>query len=216
VDQFNRVTQLVPGHHFAYNNMGCIFLMEGKYSDAIRMLNHSATLQPTEEAYSNMGTAYFYLRRFSEAAAAYEKAIEVNDRDCFVWGNLGDARYWDPGNWALAGEAFRRALTLGKQRLLLNPRDVQMLGFMAYYHAMLDEKEDAQKYMKLALAQDPQDPELFFNLAQTCYRLGDKDQALDWLKKAMAIGLTEDTIQNTPLFDRLRKSEEYQRMLQDA
>ena len=113
----------------------------------------------------------------------------------------------------LTAPTYRKALTLGEQRLQLNPRDVQMLGFMAYYHAMLDEKEDAQKFMKLAIVDDPQDPELFFNLAQTCYKLGDKEQALGWLKKAVAIGLTEDTIRNTPLLDRLRKSQEYRDVL---
>ncbi len=216
VEQFNRVTKIVPDNHFAYNNMGCVYLWEGKYSKAIRKLKHSATLRPTEDAYSNLGTAYFYLRKFSEAAAAYEKAIEFNDRDCLIWGNLGDARYWDPTNRSRAGKAYRKALKLGEQRLSLNPRDVQMLGYMAYYYAMLDEKEDAQKYMKQALVEDPQDAELFFNLAQTCYRLGDKGQALDWLKKAVAIGLTEEMIKNTPLLDRLRKSQEFQDMLQDA
>jgi tetratricopeptide (TPR) repeat protein len=214
-EQFSLVTQLVPNHHFGYSNLAAAYLHEGRYSEAIPVLEHSAILRPTEEAYSNLGTAYFYLRRFSKAAAAYEKAIEINAIDWIIWGNLGDARYWDLTNRNRAGEAYRKALTLGEQELQVNPRDTRLLGCMAYYHAMLNEKEAARNCMKRALAEDSQDPVLFFNLAQTCYRLGDTDQALDWLKKAMAAGLSNETIQNTPLFDQLRNSQEFHDMLWD-
>jgi adenylate cyclase len=214
-EQFSQVTQLVPDHHFGYSNLGGVYLLEGRYSEAIRVLQHSATLRPTEEAFSNLGTAYFYLRRFSEAAAAYEKAIGLNERDWIIWGNLGDARYWDPANRARAEEAYRKALMLGEQELQLNPRNERLLGYMAYYHAMLDEKEAARSCMKLTFVEDPQDVELLFNLAQTCYRLGDTEQTLDWLKKAMANGLSNETIRNTPFFDHLRNSQGFQNLLQD-
>jgi serine/threonine-protein kinase len=212
-EQFSKVTQLVPDHHFGYSNLGAVYLWEGRYSEAIRVLQRSATLRPTKEAFANLGTASFYLRRFSEAAAAYEKAIALNDRAWLLWGNLGDARYWDPTNRARAEEAYRKALRLGEQELQLNPRSTRLLGYMAYYHAMLNEKEAAQDCMKLVLVTDPQDPELLFNLAQTCTRLGDTDQALDWLKKAMAAGLSDETIKNTPLFDHLRSSQGFQNLL---
>lgn len=214
-EQFTRVTQLVPDHHYGYSNLGCVYLADGQYPEAIRVLQRSLAIRPTLEAFCNIGTAYFYLRKFREAAAAFEKAIGLNDKDWIIWGNLGDARYWDPANRARAGEAYRKALTLGKQKLQVNPRDSMLLSYMAYYHAMLDEKEAAQKYVKLALAENPQDRDLFFNLAQTCCRLGDKSQALDWLKKATAAGLSKETIQNTPLFDSLRKSQGFKGMLKD-
>jgi serine/threonine-protein kinase len=214
-EQYAQLTKLVPNHHIGYSNLGGVYLYEGRYSEAIPILEHSVALRDTEVAYSNLGTAYFYLRRFSKAADAYEKAIGLNERYWTLWGNLGDARYWDPTNRDRAGEAYRKALILGEQELQVNPRDARLLSCMAYYHAMLDEKEAAQKCMKLALAEDPQDPELFFNLAQTCCRLGDADQARDWLKKAMTAGLSNESIQNTPLFDHLRNSQEFQDMLGD-
>jgi adenylate cyclase len=214
-EQYSQLTKLVPDHHIGYSNLGGVYLYEGRYSEAIPVLEHSVALRRTETAYSNLGTACFYLRRFSKAADAYEKAIGLNERYWILWGNLGDARYWDPTNRDRAGEAYRKALILGEQELQVNPRDARLLSCMAYYHAMLDEKEAARKCMKRTLAEDSQDPVLFFNLAQTCYRLGDTDQALDWLKKAMAIGITKEMIQNTPLLDRLRKTQEFQSMLQD-
>lgn len=214
-EQHFKVTQLIPAHHFGHNNLGAVYLHEGRYSEAIPVLLRSVELRDTEEAFSNLGTAYFYLRRFDEAADAYEKAIDLNERDWTIWGNLGDARYWAPTSRDRADEAYREALVLGEQVLQLNPRNTRLLGYMAYYHAMLDEEEAAQSCMKLALVEHTRGPELLFNLAQTCCRLGDTDQALDWLKKAMAAGLSKETVQNTPLFDRLRNSQGFQGMLQD-
>ncbi len=214
-EQFSKVTRLAPDHHFGYSNLGGVYLYEGRYPEAIHVLRHSVTLRPTQEAYSNLGTAYFYLRRFGEAATAYEKAIALNDKDWIIWGNLGDARYWDTANRPHAEGAYREALTLAEKELQVNPRDSRLLGYMAYYHAILGDKEAAQKFMKLALVDDPQDPELFFNSAQTCCWLGDTDQALDLLKKALVAGLPKKIIQNTPIFDRFRKSRGFQDMLQD-
>jgi serine/threonine-protein kinase len=214
-EQLSKVTQLVPDHHFGYSNLGAVYLYEGRYSEAIPVLDHSVKIRDTVEAYSNLGTAHFFLRRFSEAAAAYEKAIGLNESDWRIWGNLGDARYWDPKSRARAGEAYRKALTLGEESLQLNPRDTTLLGWMTYYHAMLDEEEAVRNCMQLALAEDPQDPELFFNLAQSFCRLGDKDKALHWLKKAMAAGQPLETVKNTPLFDELRNSREFQGILGD-
>jgi tetratricopeptide (TPR) repeat protein/TolB-like protein len=214
-EQYSQLTKLVPDHHFGYSNLAGVYLAEGRYSEAIPVLQHSAVLRPTEEAYSNLGTTYFYLRRFDEAADAYEKAIGLHERDWMIWGNLGDARYWASTSRARAGEAYREALVLGEQELQLNPRNTRLLGYMAYYHAMLDEKEAARNYMKMALVEHTRGPELLFNLAQTCCRLGDTDQALDWLKKAMAAGLSSETIQNTPLLDRLRNSQGFQGMFGD-
>ena len=214
-EQFSKVTQLVPDHNFGYSNLGGVYLLEGRYFEAIRVLQHSTTLRPTEEAFSNLGTAYFYLRRYGEAAAAYEKAIGLNERDWIIWGNLGDARYWDPTSRVRAEEAYRKALMLGELEFKLNPRDARLLGYMAYYHAMLDEKEAALNCMELALVEDPSDPELFFNLAQTCYRLGDTDKTLGWLKKGVAAGISNETVRNTPLFDQLRNRQGFQNLLYD-
>ncbi|MBN1831761.1 MAG: tetratricopeptide repeat protein [Deltaproteobacteria bacterium] len=215
-EQYDRVTQLVPDHHFGYNNLGAVYLYEGRYSEAIPVFQHSVRLRPSEEAYSNLGTTYFYLRRFDEAATEYENGITLNERDWMLWGNLGDAHYWNPKNRARAAEeAYRKALMLGERGLQLNPRNGRLLGWMAYYHAMLDEKEAARDYIKLAIVELPRSPEFFFILAQTYYRLGDTDQTLDWLKKAMSAGLSKETVQNTPLFDPLQDSQEFQDMLSD-
>jgi len=212
-DQFSKVIALVPDHHFGYSNLGGMYVYEGRYPEAMKMLQHSVELRPTSEAYSNLGTACFMGRRFGEATGAYKEAIKLKEQDWMLWGNLGDAYYCDQDSRTLADEAYRTALSLGKQEFQVNARNARLLGYMAYYHAMLSEKERAQTYAKLALDIDPQNPELLFNLALACSQLGEMDQTFDWLKKALAAGFSYTTIRDTPLLDQLRSAPEFQRLL---
>jgi serine/threonine protein kinase/Flp pilus assembly protein TadD len=214
-EQFSQVTRLVPDHHYGYSNLGAAYLYEGRYAEAIKVLQDSVQIRRTEAAFCNLGTAYFYLRRFEEAAAAFEKAIDLNEKKWLIWGNLGDARYWDPASRSRAGEAYRRALSLGEEQFQVNARNTKLLSFMAYYHAMLDEEGEARNSAKLVVATDPKDPEILFNMALIYCRLGNAEQALDWLKKAVAAGWSITTVRDTPLFDSLNNNREFQNLLQD-
>jgi serine/threonine protein kinase/tetratricopeptide (TPR) repeat protein len=209
---FAQVTRLVPDHVYGWSNLGGMYLLEGNYSEAIQMLQHSIALRPTAIAFSNLGTARFYQRKFGEAAGAYREAIKINEREYVIWGNLGDAYHWDPRNRTRADAAYRQALLLGQEQLKVNPRDATLLGYMAYYYAMLNEKAKAENFAKKAIAMNPQNPELLFNIAQTCCQLGEMDQTLDWLKQAMAAGFSRTTIRDTPLFDNVWSAPEFRRL----
>ena len=214
-ENFIKMTKLVPDHHYGYSNLGGAYIGEGRYSDAIPVLERSIEIRKTEKALSNLGTAYFYQGRFSEAAEAYEKAKEFNKKHCIIWGNLGDALYADPANREGAGEAYQEALKLAYKKLEVNPRNLMLLSFMAYYHAMVDEREEAQDFVKQVLAVDPQNPAILFNLALTYYKLGDTDQTLYWLKKALEARWSKEIIYSTPLLESLRNSQEFKELIKD-
>ena len=48
---------------------------------------------PTDMAYSNLGTAYFFTGHYPEAAAAYLSALALANDNYLVWGNLAWV-YW--------------------------------------------------------------------------------------------------------------------------
>ncbi|NIV13316.1 MAG: tetratricopeptide repeat protein, partial [Aliifodinibius sp.] len=65
---------------------------------------------------SNLGTLYFIRGKYADAARMYETALELNDHDYVVWGNLASAYYWAPGERDKAAETYRRAITLAEQK----------------------------------------------------------------------------------------------------
>jgi len=210
--QFSEVTALVPDHHYGYSNLGAAYLYEGRYSDAIVMLQHSIALRRTGLAYSNLGTAYFYRREFRQAVDAYKEALKFNERNWQIWGNLGDALYLEPKNKPDADAAYRKALSLGEQEFQVNSRNARLLAYMAYYHSMLGDEEEAQNGAKLASV-DQQNPEILFVLAQTFCSLGDTNQTLEWMKKALDSGFPRAMVLDTPLFAHLRNNPEFLRLL---
>jgi len=213
-EMFDQVVKLAPDNFRGYSNLGTIFNAQGRYAEAILRCERSAAIRPTADAYSNLGTAYFGLRQFAKAGQFYEKAVEIDPQEYLWRGNLGDARYWAPGQRANATDAYEQAILLAKEYLRVNPRDARALGYLAYYYAMLENKQAALSSIEQAHTLAPNDPELRFNAALTHNKLGQINQALEWLEKALAAGISPATVRDNPFLDNLRADSRYLALLQ--
>ena len=211
--EFTQVTELAPDNFRGYNNLSGAYIALGRYADAVPPCERSIGMRPTADAYSQMGTVYFYLRRFPEAALAYERAVKMDERERYLWGNLGDAYYWIPGRRQESVPAYRMALALGEEQLRVNPRNPILLSYLSLYRAMLGEKEAARADLKQALVLAPGNPEVRFNGALVANQLGDQSRAVAWLRQALDAGLQADQIRNNPNFDNLRSSQPFQELL---
>ncbi|MBZ5723205.1 MAG: protein kinase [Acidobacteriia bacterium] len=210
---FARVTDLAPDNFNGYNNLGGVYLQLGRYADAISLFERSVSIRPAESAWSNLGTAYFYQRRFPDASRAYEQALKFNERQRSVWGNLGDAYYWQPGRRADSVAAYRRAVALAEEQLRVNPRDATLLSYLAFYHAMLREEQKASANLNRALVLAPSNPQVLLNAALVANQLGNEAAAITWLQKALASGVPTDLIRNTVNFDNLRSRKPFEQLL---
>jgi tetratricopeptide (TPR) repeat protein len=63
----------------------------GRYDEALQSLYLSAILDPSAATYARMGDVYLALRRYSDAAAAYERAIALDPQFALAYASLGDA-----------------------------------------------------------------------------------------------------------------------------
>jgi len=210
---FQKAVALAPDSFRGHYNLGAIELSEGHYADAIEALKHSIAIRPSSPAYSNLGTSYFYLRRYDDAASAYAEAVKLNDKDYVVWWNLGDATYWIPTRRQEAPGAYRKAISLAQQALQINPHDAYVLSAVAICEAMLGEKAQALATLNRALEQKATDPELRFRAAIVYSQLGDRSQALTFLEKAVGAGFERRTIHDSPNFDSLQTDPRFIRLL---
>jgi serine/threonine-protein kinase len=201
---FQRVTALAPESFEAYTNLGAVLSADGNYAAAIKVLRRSLEIRPTLEAYSNIGTAYFALRKFGDAAQMYQQGLNLDDRDSLIWGNLGDALYWTPDRRPEAAAAYRKAISLAQAKLLVNPRDANLLAFVATYKAMIGKKGAALADVQHAIALAPKDPDVRFRAALVYNQFGDAERTVASLEKAVAAGYPAAAIRDTPDFDHLR------------
>jgi eukaryotic-like serine/threonine-protein kinase len=211
-EMFKQVIALAPDNFAGYSNLGNAYLLQNRYSDAVPMLERAITIRRTAETLSNLGTAYFSLRRFPDAAKIYEEAVQQDEHNYEVWGNLADAYYWSPGLRHNAPDAYEKASSLAFAALAINPRDVNALGYVAEYQAMLGRRTEAMTFLDRCLRLNPQDPNLLFNAALIYNQFGEEEATLNWLQKAIAAGLPKSALLDTPNFDSLHGNSRFMQL----
>jgi tetratricopeptide (TPR) repeat protein len=185
--------------------------MEGRYQQGIEALQHSISIRPDYDAYTNLATAYFDLRQFQNAATQCLRALQLDDRDYMTWGNLASAYYYG-GQRGEAAKAFAKAATLAQEQLAVNPRDATVLGNLASYYSSLEQDARAEETIGRALKLAPTDPDVLEDAAMV-YSDSRPDLAVRYLENALRHGLTASTILQIPAFDNLRKNGKLQSLL---
>jgi eukaryotic-like serine/threonine-protein kinase len=211
---FSQVVEISPDSYIGYSNLGGTYVDAGNYAVAVPALLHSLAIRPTYQAYSNLGTAYFFQGKFAEAVDGYQRALQLNDRNYDVWGNLGDAYYWAPGRRAESAPAYRRAIALAMAQVQVNPNDAALLSYIAQYHAMLGEKSPALNYIGRALRLDPRSAEVALTAAIIYDQIGNVDSTFVMLSKAIKAGVPKSLIQSTPNFSNLAARARFRDLLQ--
>jgi tetratricopeptide (TPR) repeat protein len=210
---FLQVVALTPDGFRGYSNLGGAYIQLARYNDAIAALERSRSIRATPSNTSNLGTAYFNSGRFAEAARAFEQAVKLVDTNSELWGNLGDAYHWAPGERPRASDAYRRAISLGRAQRTVNPRDATLLVKLGHYHAMLGERQDALDLVERALKIAPSDGFVLFKSAVTFNNLGVTDRSLDLLEKARKSGYSVTVIRDTPDFNDLWRYQRFQNLV---
>jgi tetratricopeptide (TPR) repeat protein len=213
---YTEMIALAPDSFRGYSNLGGIYLFQGRYSDAIPQFQRSVSIYPTGDAYSNLGVAYFLQGSYSDAARTYEKAAEVGSNATtayVVWGNLAEAYYWAPGERDRAFPIYRKAITLAREQLRVNAREVQALEALALYSAAVGEKQAALDYLQRALQQAPLDPDVLFNAGKVNAELGERSRALQFLQDAVKTGYSVFFVRDDPAFRILANDMQFRKLV---
>ena len=213
---FQQVIQIVPENYRGYGNLAGVYIMQGKYTEAIPLLERSVAIRPNRSSFTNLGNAYFFLRRFDEAVLAFSHAVQLNDKDFELRGNLADAQYWAPNQRGAAFESYRQAIQLAQPLLQVNAKDTNVLLSLAEYHGMLGEKQPALDYLARAQAADPKARDLPRSAAIIYAQFGDRAQTLDQLEKFFAGGGSPAYVRSWPNFDSMNSDPRYQQLMKSA
>jgi len=204
--QFKKVVELAPSNYRGYSNLGAMYLAEGRYMESLAPLNKSIEIRPNLEAFNNLGNAFFGLRRFSDAADAFQHGLNLDDSDWLLWGNLGDSLFWSGGQRSKAIAAYENAIKRVAKRLEVNPKDATALAYSADYNAMSGHHTEAVQEIERALALAPAEGEVRFRAAIAYNQLGDTNLCLASLERAVALGYSVRVIWDTPDFDHLHNN----------
>lgn len=211
--QFRRATELNSEDPRPWSRLGGAYFLSGEYDKAIAALQHAIAGRPTYEAYSNLGLAYLALRRFPDAIAAFQQAVSLGPSEIQPYGNLGRAYYYFPPTHSQAREPLQKALRLTQKDLTVNPNDADARLLAAEYYSMLKDDDKALQNLDIALRLRPSDPETLYFAAIVHSQMREYNEALKWLKQAIAKGYSTAEISRAVEFDELRHDPRFTRLL---
>ena len=195
--EFQKVAELAPDNPMGYGDIGSVFLRKGKWSEAIPNFQKALSIAPDWPTYSNLGTAYFWLRRYDESVRMYEKALQINGNgNEELWGNLGDAYRW-MGQAEKARGAYKKAIATAK---VDDPsaRSASILGDIGLLYAKMGDQTQAVQYTRMARAKAPSDVQLMYSEGQVYVLTGQPTKAITAYSQAVAKGYNREEIWDDP------------------
>jgi TolB-like protein/Tfp pilus assembly protein PilF len=197
----------------AYNNLGAAYFLAGDFARAAEAWDNSLAIKPTSGAYANTGSMYFYLGRFETALERYAKAVELAPMDYRLWGNLGDAYYYAGDMKPVAEITYGKAIQFAEERLRVNASDVDAMSSVAYYYSKVGQAENAIAMNAAALANSPDDMYVNYHAALIHAHLGERDQALIALERAVELDYQRELLSTDPGLSSLRDEERFKRLI---
>jgi len=199
----------------AWVNLGASYLLQDKPREAIPALTNALRYEPRAATFSNLGTAYYYVGDYEKSAQSYREAAARDLADPVYPGNLGDA-YRMLGRKAEADSAYAEAVRRGRALLEQTPDNVDLRANLALWYARSGNTSAALAEAGRALRARPDDVEAMLANAVVRASLGRNDEALDWLERAVRLGLGRAAIMNDPDLSRLRGQPRFDRVLELA
>ena len=184
-DSSRKALLLDPGLAEAHVSRGLAISLRKRYDEAEIEFQTAIRLDPRLfEAY------YFYARaclqqgKLEDAARQFEHAAEVKPED-YQAPQLLAMVYVGLGRKTEAEESYRRAWQRAEKHLELHPDDARALYLGANALCQLGERSRSLEWAGRALAIDPEDCGILYNVACVYALQGKPDAAVDCLEKAM-------------------------------
>jgi serine/threonine-protein kinase len=210
---WEQVRKLTPDNYYVLNNLAGVYMMMDRDEDAAAALQRSLEIKPAADNFSNLGTLRFSQARYIDAVPAFEKAVNLDANNYLVWGNLGDAYRWAPGQRAKAGPAYQNAIRLVREEIAAHPQDPEVRSTLALYLAKSGDKAAALAEIKDVDRAPKKTAAVLLDSAVVHEICGERDIALATLSAALKAGSTLKEIKIDPEFIALRTDARYQLLL---
>lgn len=203
IPYFQRVVELLPDSSIGYSALGGCQFYTGNAVEARTNLERAVAIGSRYDAFANLATLEFYEGRYAEAAELYTQALAMDDSDYQAWNSLGEALRFSGAGVERTRSAYTEAADKVQPRLDADPGNQSLLIDMASFRVQLGNPAEARDLIARATAGKIDDPNLMFSLAAVHEELGDREEALRWIDRAVEAGFPLQVIENYPGFANL-------------
>ncbi len=204
--EYRRAIELDPYYPVARQWYALYLATNGRLNEALAEMQTAQSLDPTSEIINtNLGSILYYLRRYDDAIQQYKKTLELDPNFSATRLNLGMA-------YELKG-MYEEALS-EYQKIGGEPKSPLVQALVGHALAASGRQAEARKVLDAVTASSNGKAGWGYFIALIYTGLNEKDQALEWLKKACAERSGHMTDINVdPMFDSLRSDRRFQGLL---
>lgn len=213
LEQFRASIELAPGNVYAHNNIGGVLMMMGQYEKAREAFMRSIAVDPSEAAYSNLGTIDFREKKWTDAALAYQFALHFAPSNYQYVGHRAEALWRGKADSVLVLNTYRRAAALAESLRTITPNDPALLYRLAGFYVRLDEQSLARQLLARTIQLHPADGQVLVRTAMVYEELGDRKEAIELLRRAAKVHASLDDIEDSLSMKRLREDPAYRNLV---
>jgi TolB-like protein/Flp pilus assembly protein TadD len=213
-----KALELAPDLAEAHEARGVALTVAKRPEEAEREFETAIRLNPKLfEAYYFYGRLCFLQGRLEEAAHWFEEASHVRPEDYQSQALLGGI-YDGLGRPTEAEGWYRSAVSVIRKHLEMYPADARAFYMGAIGAIRLGDTAQAEVWVRRALAIDPEDPLILYNVGCAYARLGQLDESLDCLERTIRHGGSghRGWMRNDSDLEALRGNPRFEALLQGA
>jgi len=199
IKEFQRAIELNPNYAIAHQQYGNNTLSAlGRFDDAIVEGKRAVELDPLSLVINtDMGSDYYYARRYDEAIAQLHKTLEMDPGFYIAHLVLGQV---------LDAKGARDAAIVECEKARALNDDPSVLGVLARSHGLSGNKMEAEKILDHLKKLSKERYVSAYSFALAYLGLGDKEEALRWLEQSYQDRAGSDVgfIRVDPLLDPVR------------
>jgi eukaryotic-like serine/threonine-protein kinase len=208
-EQYRHAVELTPDNPRAHNNLGLVYRGLGQLDAAAAAFRKALSLEPTALHYRNLGMVLAEAGNYTEAASMLQRSIDMRPSQYRAWGILASVYLNQHEDPAKVRETYVRAIELAAPLRKETPRNAYLLADVGQYCAFAGREKEGLLLLAQAAALAPDTPEVLYEVGTGYEALGRREEALQWLAKAIAAGYPAEAIGRNPQLADLRADARY-------
>ena len=204
LQQFQKAIVLTPDNARAYSNLGLAYKNLEQFADAKKAFEKAIQFEADPSYFSNLGSTLQLEGDYAKAAEMFRRALELNPKNYIAAGNLASALVWAPGGEKAARPAYLHAIGLAEAVRKDNPKEAVLLARLGSYYASIGEPAKSLPLLRQALALDSNSPQILYKAGEAYELLHKRDEALNYMGKALHAGYSMEYIRREPELAALR------------
>ena len=165
-----------------HTNLANLYLVQGRKKEAVEKFESALNANPKDPAgYMSLALLYERDKDLPNAMKVYERALKENPGFWFAANNLA----FLTAETATKKEDLTRAKALSEDAIKMQPNQPALVDTLGWVYFRMGEFSQAHGLIGQALAAAPNSDVLNYHMGAVLLKLGQKDEALEKLRKAL-------------------------------